>query len=299
MVPKVSVGLPVYNGAAYLHKALDSILGQTVSDLEIVISDNASSDETERICRAYAARDPRVRYFRNPVNRGVGWNYNRVARLARGEFFLWVAHDDLLAPEYIRGCVQELERDSSAVLCCSNEIVVNEGGEEVGRQQQIDFSGSGSPHERFRQMIDMRHNCDAIYGVMRRDVLRRTAMHGDFADSDRCLLAELALHGRFARLPDYLFLHREHEERVTRKYPTRQLRNAVESGQGARFMFPHFRQLREYAAAIHRAPLSWGEKQRCYAQLPSWVFSNALRLGNDLRFVAIQAVRPILRMRYN
>ena len=93
-VPLVSVGLPVYNGERYLREAVDSVLGQTYVNLELVISDNASTDATEAICREYAARDPRVRYHRAERNRGAVWNFNRAFELARGEFFMWQAFDD-------------------------------------------------------------------------------------------------------------------------------------------------------------------------------------------------------------
>lgn len=297
-VTNVSIGMPVYNGAQFLPQAFDAILAQTYRDFELVISDNASNDATEAICRDYAARDPRIRYYRSAKNRGVGWNYNRVAGLSSGNFFLWLAHDDLLAPEYVQRCVEQLESDPEAVLCCSNELVIDDSGRVLGPREQIEFCTSEKPHDRFRQMIDMRHNCDAIYGVMRLSVLKALPFIGGFADWDRCVLAELALHGRFQRISAHLFFHREHKERVTRKYPTRQIRTLIEAGmadRALRFVFPHFRQLREYILAIHRAPISLIEKLRCYGQMLSWMHENAGRLWNDLRFVALQTVRPTLR----
>src|SRR3982751_485615 len=101
MTPKVSIGLPVYNGELHLALALDSILAQTYGDFEIVISDNGSTDGTESICRRYAAADPRIRYERNETNRGAAWNYNHVFELSRGEYFKWMAHDDLIEPNYL------------------------------------------------------------------------------------------------------------------------------------------------------------------------------------------------------
>jgi glycosyltransferase involved in cell wall biosynthesis len=81
--PKISIGLPVRNGEEYLEESIDSILAQTFTDFELIISDNASTDRTEAICRAYAAKDRRIRYYRNPVNIG-GANYgNLTFQLAR------------------------------------------------------------------------------------------------------------------------------------------------------------------------------------------------------------------------
>ena len=110
--PRVSIGMPVYNGADHVAKAIQAILSQTFEDFELVISDNASSDGTDQICRRYAALDPRIRYCRNDHNLGAAANYNRVFELARAEYFKWAAHDDLYAPEYLERCVAEL--DSSA-----------------------------------------------------------------------------------------------------------------------------------------------------------------------------------------
>ena len=110
-VAAVSVGLPVYNGARYLPAAIDSLLSQTFEDFELIISDNGSTDETERICRGYAARDPRVRYVRSDVNRGLLWNFRNVLELARAPRFKWMAHDDICAPEFLRRCMEELDAD--------------------------------------------------------------------------------------------------------------------------------------------------------------------------------------------
>src|SRR5436190_12174806 len=93
--PIVSIGLPVFNGERYLRQALDSLLGQDFQDFELIISDNASTDRTAEICRAYVAKDRRIRYYRNESNIGSAPNYRRVFELARGEFFKWCSHDDV------------------------------------------------------------------------------------------------------------------------------------------------------------------------------------------------------------
>src|SRR4051794_17704887 len=90
--PEVSICLPVYNGENYVGEAIRSILGQSFENLELIISDNASTDETARICQAFAAQDSRVRYVRSPVNRGLAWNHNRAFALARGRYAMWIGH---------------------------------------------------------------------------------------------------------------------------------------------------------------------------------------------------------------
>jgi len=131
--PRVSIGLPVFNGERYLEETLQSILGQTLGDLEIVISDNGSTDHTAEICRAIAAQDRRVRYHRSERNRGGAWNHNRVFALSRGEYFKWAAHDDLLAPEFLERCVRVLDAVPAYVLCTSRAAFVDERGAALRR----------------------------------------------------------------------------------------------------------------------------------------------------------------------
>src|SRR3569833_191665 len=115
--PKVSIGLPVYNGENIFRETLDSILDQTFEDFELIISDNASTDHTEAICQSYVDRDKRVRYLRNPENIGASGNYTRVFEAASGENFKWAAHDDVCATTFLAECVNVLDRDPAIVLC--------------------------------------------------------------------------------------------------------------------------------------------------------------------------------------
>src|SRR5262249_32985361 len=114
--PRVSIGLYVYNGARFLEDTLDSLLAQTYTDFELIISDNASTDRTEEICRTYAAKDQRVRYYRSKKNVGVGRNCNRVFELATGDYFKWATADDLCKPELVARCLELLENDRPVVL---------------------------------------------------------------------------------------------------------------------------------------------------------------------------------------
>jgi glycosyltransferase involved in cell wall biosynthesis len=118
--PRVSVGLPVFNGARYLERCLKSILGQTFHDFDLVISDNASQDETPAICEQLAARDSRVRYIRNSRNIGIMENFAAVAREARGELFAWIGSDDLWEPDFLNMLVGALDANPTAGLACAN-----------------------------------------------------------------------------------------------------------------------------------------------------------------------------------
>lgn len=207
--PLVSIGLPVRNGARYLSAALDSILGQDYEPIELIVSDNASTDATEAICRDRAARDPRVRYVRSERNRGAVWNFRRVLELGRGEYFMWAAHDDERRPAYVRRCVEALSRDPGAVLCCTGVQPVDELGNPLDR--------SAWPYGirptadtvigRVRQVARASFWYD-FYGLMRADVLRRTRGPQPVWGFDVVLLLEMCMRGRVAFVPEPLFAYR-------------------------------------------------------------------------------------------
>jgi O-antigen/teichoic acid export membrane protein len=232
--PRVSIGVPVYNGANYLSAALDSLLTQTYSDFEIVISDNASTDETQSICEQYAARDHRVRYHRVEVNQGLIWNFNRVVELARGEYFTWAAHDDLRSESFLQQCVTILDRDADVVVCHTQTACVNAAGEIIPPDQNLTYTGSAGyqmtpadnirrtarllsrlPQRRLEGVLMYTTFCDEIYGLIRTSALHQTALMRPFFGSDMVLLAELSLIGRIHVLPETLFFSRSHSEQAT------------------------------------------------------------------------------------
>src|SRR5690349_19086459 len=114
--PSVSIGMPVFNAGRHLHEALDSLLAQTHSDFELIISDNGSADGTSEICDAYAAKDSRIRLFRQPENIGPARNFAFVLDEARSPFFMFAAHDDLWEPTFIERLLARLREEPHAVL---------------------------------------------------------------------------------------------------------------------------------------------------------------------------------------
>ena len=215
--PTVSVGLPVYNGEAYLDAALESLTAQDFQDFEIVVCDNASTDGTAAIVQRWAERDPRIRYFRNDVNIGADRNFNRTFQLARGKYFRWAAGDDLVAPDHLRRCLMSLEATPDAVLCQSYVRIIDSEGRELGLYDG-GLRGAESPDvpDRFAALVLSRHLCTHVFGVVRADALRATGLLGDYYGSDRVTLAALALMGRFIHVPEPLFMNREHPERGSR-----------------------------------------------------------------------------------
>ena len=151
-----------------------------------------------------------------------------------------------------------------------------------------DGAGSADPRQRVadQQVDDPRA---AERGLELDDAGR---VLGDVTD-DRCVLAELSLHGPFHRIGEPLFFHREHLGRTTRQYASRQQRlSSIHPGRDPRFVFPHFRQFWEYLRAIHRAPLKWRQRLHCHLEMLKWVRDNGRRLLNDLKFFAYQICRP-------
>ena len=271
--PRVTVGVPVFNGESFLAGALDSLLNQTFSDCEIVISDNASTDRTEEIGRAYAASNPRIRYYRSDANRGAAWNHNRVFELARGEYFKWNSVDDLCAPEFLARCVAALDQDPSAVMACSNVLEVDELGEAVKPGFIPSEAASASAVERFRRNIQTDHSCFHIYSLIRSRVLRQAGPLGSYTGSDRVLLSKLSLFGRCVLIPDTLLFNRDHPARFTRTFGEKSHQGTVwfDSGAAARKLFPYWGEFRGYLEAISRCPLGWRGRLRCYSAMLEWL----------------------------
>lgn len=282
--PRVSIGLPVYDGQNFLEPAIRSLLDQTYRDFELIISDNASTDRTPEICRAHAERDARVRYSRNATNIGAAPNYNRVFEQARGRYFKWAAHDDVCRPDFLRRCVQALESDPGAVLAFTRTATIDERDQVIKEWEARPAFAAGSPQQRFREALRPRET-HPIWGLMRVEVLRRTPLFGSYPGHDLPLLAELALLGRFHEIPEVLFLQREHRGRSVRRYDFRNPHRAVvwyDPSKAGRLIFPRWRLLAEYAAAIRRAPLRAGERLRCWRELLPWLRGSAAALLGDL-----------------
>lgn len=214
-MPTVSIGLPVYNGEKYLRQAIESILNQDFSDFELIISDNASTDATEKICRSFAAQDRRLRYIRQENNLGAAPNYNLLVELARGPYFKWQAHDDNLLPSFLSQCMTAMQLNPDAVLAYPMTSVIDGSGDEIGLFDDGLALPQSTPHERLQGYLRqnfMRHRglCNPIFGIIRINELRRTRLIQDFLASDLILLAHLALLGKFVALPDVLFERRVH-----------------------------------------------------------------------------------------
>lgn len=286
--PRVSIGLPVYNGARFVEQAIVSLLAQTYFDVELIVVDNASTDETEAVCRRMAAQDERIRYVRNASNVGAAANFNKTFELSRGEYFKWAAADDVCLPTFIERCVEILDVDPKAVLAFPDPVFVNADGSPLPYSEEhqafIDENGkkwywrsadryrlsTSDPIARFDQILLRTYVCQEIFGLIRRDALTGTPLIADYYGSDKVLLAELSLKGRLRRVPEELFVRRCHSGQSG--YKSAAERAQWITGRRARKVsLAQWRVFRGYVHALAASPVSATDKLRGLSVLYRYV----------------------------
>jgi glycosyltransferase involved in cell wall biosynthesis len=260
--PRVSVGIPVFNGEPFIRESLDSVVGQTFEDLEIIISDNASTDGTESICQGYARKDARIRYVRNRENIGLAKNFQRVVELATAEYFKLANADDLCGPDLVSQCVQVLDRDPTIVLCYGKTTLIDGEGRTLREYEDGLDLRSPNVTERFRLALERVRLNNVLQGVMRADALRRTALLDTYVGADMVLVVELALRGRFHELPERLFQRRIHAGAFSSQVSEEGQMGTWEPGARRSTDLYFWRHYRGYFRAISRAPLPVATKLR-------------------------------------
>src|SRR3954469_2821616 len=292
--PPLCVGLPVYNGGLYLREALDTILNQTFGDFELFVSDNASTDGTPEILSDYAARDRRVSVERQSVNRGGAWNFNRVfhAALCRGSrWFKWMSHDDVHGPDFLRLGVETLKEDPWVMSAYTGTTHIDAVGNRHWVYRDGPDFAAADPVFRWKRYFEVMPRYP-IFGVMPTQRLARTALWQTFPSSDRVLMGEMCLHGRFVEHPDPIFYRRVHRD-VSYKVGMSDAAYATwfdPANAGKRlvnFTAPA-RRVAAYAAAAWRAPLTPSQRARCVARVCTFSLS---RTGNRAEWVFDQRAR--------
>jgi glycosyltransferase involved in cell wall biosynthesis len=278
-VPRLSIGLAVYNGENYLAESLEALLGQTYTDFELIISDNASADSTAEICRRYGEQDSRIRYFRQPRNIGSAPNHNFTIEQARGELFKTASHDDLYARDLIERCIAALDEYPKVVLAHSWSAVIDGDGKLTELVPYPVATDAPRASERLRSMLFDGWGDDEG-GVIRTEVLRRTALHGSYHFADRTFTTELALHGPFYMVPDWLYFRREHAGQGGKRKTVQGRCANLDPRRANRLRNPVARLYAEYllgyASAIHRSPLPPAERRECYRVLMRFAAGRAL-----------------------
>lgn len=282
--PTVSIGVPVFNGDQYVAEAIESLLAQTYRDFELIISDNASTDDTEAICRSYADQDSRIHYHRQEENQGAFWNFHRVFELAHGKYFRWAPHDDTCAPTFLKRCVDVLDDNPDIVLCYTHGAKIDQFGQRMtedpedadGSKGVVHTSEAGfprqdhdspKPQKRFLGVLLGSSWSADFFGVMRTDVLRKTCLIPYCYGGEKVLTGELALCGPFHAIPDTLFFQRIHPSASGNRNAAESQREFVNPRLATKFTSTRLRLLCGYVRAIQNTELRFGERLGCYYAL--------------------------------
>jgi len=289
---KVNIGLPVYNGERFLKETLDSLLCQTYHDFEIIVSDNGSTDRTEEICRDYAAKDERVRYYRNATNIGVGQNFNRVFELSNSLYFKWASADDICGPEHLARCLEILDNDHTVVLSYPRTRFIDENGVAL----DIDDPGwdlqSDSPCERLRYVIKTRHWVNCHYGLIRSGVLAKTRLMPVYPGGDFRLIAELSLKGRFIEIRDYSFFRRLHSGALSQNTTTPDWTLRFQMDSRRRVSLPLWNLNLDFLTTIVNSQLSLHDKLSLVAALFRFMWLGHTGLLRELKINFSSFARP-------
>jgi glycosyltransferase involved in cell wall biosynthesis len=308
--PRVCIGVPVYNGAKYIAATIEASLAQTYRDLEVVVADNASTDETAEICRAYAARDERLRYERFEEHIGVADSFTRTFGLCRSEFFQWAASDDLHDVTFVEKAVAVLDSRSDAVVCYSDTAIVDEVGEVIRKDDFVLDLDHPSPSTRFHRLVmapPKRHGAHEQYGLIRADVMRRTGVMSNHVMGCRVLLAELALRGSLVKIDEILFFNRDHSGRSQRDgrprsrpgsvltawlpigaWPPSEFWNPRKRGH---IVFPEFDITGQWIRVVLRTRMTPQNRIRCFGTLLRMILWRLPKFGRDVAIGTEQAVR--------
>lgn len=276
--PRLAIGIPVFNGEAFLDELLNDLRDQTFSDFEIVISDNASTDRTEAICRTHAEADERVKYFRSDFNLGANPNFDRAFRLSRAPYFMWAAHDDLHDRTFAEKCVALLDANPDVVLAHSGVRYINAVGQTIdaaGSNLKRDSIASGEadhPVVRFADVLFSNSYCHELYGVFRRSALEKTKLiDRNYYASDKALLLEATLLGRYLHVREPLFIKRYHQG-MSGALSMDEAKKWAHTGDG--FYSWRLRKLADYLSTPRGKPIGLVSKAACLAL----VFASAARI---------------------
>jgi glycosyltransferase involved in cell wall biosynthesis len=214
--PLVSIGMPLYNGERYIRKALDSLMAQDYENFELIISDNAATDRTQEICLEYAAGDKRIQYYRNEMNMGAVWNFERVLQLSTGDFFMWAADDDAWEKDYVSTLLSVMNQFPKSIVSFTNYMKYSGTGDLLGNE---DLISSEVCELGFRELIGMVFSSQkinvALYGLFRRNDLQ-TLLKDGFPNCDapdRVIFAHFALSGKTVTLINkYLYKRTIHDK---------------------------------------------------------------------------------------
>lgn len=291
--PRVTIGIPIYNGAATLEAAVRPLLAQTFRDFEVLLSDNASTDATPNIIAQLVQADSRVRSVRHRVNLGANGNYSFVARNARGELLKWASASDCVAPTFLERCVAALDANPDAVLAAPRtRLCEGDPVRGIGIDYELDVAILGeTPLLRLKQHLASNRLNNAFNGVIRLSALKRTRLVEPYLCADMVLMGHLALLGKFILVDETLYYRRmEATSSTTLQDPASRMRHHYPVV-NARTLFQEWKQQIGWLRAGLSAPMSIAERAKVLAYLMRGVSWNRQVLLNDLRHAGRYVVR--------
>lgn len=208
--PKVTIGLPVFNGESHLDRAINSLLSQTYQDFTMIICDNASNDQTPSICEKWQKKDPRVRYHRGEVNIGAAGNFSRVLSLAESPYFMWAAHDDFWHKRFIESCLSQLEQspEYGFAMPLYGLKSLKWKIQRKAKASMLKHISSSTRSERVLTQINTHaasHICNLVYALFRTDLLKEV-FHRYGISNDGLLTVTILGSAKGALVEEYLFL---------------------------------------------------------------------------------------------
>lgn len=279
----ITIGLPVFNGARFLRHAIDALLAQTYGDFELIIADNASTDDTVAIAQEYADRDGRVRLVRHPINMGAARNWNSIVPMARGRYFKWASSNDYVAPTMLADCLAEMEADGSLVLCAGRTTLIDESGAVMQSYDGDVDAMHARPSERFKRIRREMALNNLQSGLLRTEALHKTRLERVYPGGDLVFMAELALLGRFKLLPQPLFYRRIGTGSSTNALSNSDLRKFWNPSATGHRSFSLWRIHIDSLYAVSTAPVALNEKTRAiYIELRNMLWQRP-RLWGELR----------------
>ena len=281
--PRLSIGLPVYNGQRYLEQSVRSILGQSFGDFELIICDNASTDGTRSIAEGFAGRDRRVRFYRNARNLGAARNFNLAFQHASAPHFKWACADDVLADGFLERAMEEFEGDPALVLCYGGVTLVDASGAPISAYDQHLDLRSPRVEDRFLRAREHSGYLHVLQGVLRSDALRRTGLMGAFPGSDETLMVELSLHGTFHEIPHPMLHRRMHEQAASASHSTEERQEHLDPRARGTFAPWYWRRAYEHLRGVARAPLPVAKRLALAASVLRSMIGGRDHLARELR----------------
>lgn len=222
MTPRISVIVPIYNQVRFIRETVDSVLSQDYENVELVLSDDGSTDGTTEILREYAAEEPeRVKLVASEQNTGIAGAFNRALDAHTGNYVAWLGGDDVMLPGKLSRQVAVLEARPDVIGCCHDaDVFDSASGRSYGRFTEI-YNGRSGVREGGVELL-----LDPTYLMLPSTMMVRSAAIGSLRFDPRIRVSNdwlfdihLFRHARVTGIDDVLARYRRHERNATSRGP--------------------------------------------------------------------------------